>query len=108
MGFTDVLCVYDIDPGIVLIALLAFINLVPAVLSMEAARNLLVRLKMSHILPNIPRWVDIIWLYLLSPLAILALLFGSLTGGSAGHFRTAHGVSRLTIVPHLGQAKYLI
>lgn len=31
----------------------------------------------------------------MSPLAILALIFGSLTGGNSGHFRTAHGVRNL-------------
>lgn len=78
-----------------MIALLAFLNLVPAALSLEASRNLLVRLKLSHVLPNVMRWVDIIWLYIMSPLALLGLLFGSLAGGNAAHFRTVHGVSLL-------------
>lgn len=53
------------------------------------------RLKLGHVLPNVMRWVDIIWLYIMSPLALLGLLFGSLTGGNATHFRTVHSVSLL-------------
>lgn len=87
--------VCDTDYSIVLIALLAFVNLVPAALSLEATRSLLVRLKLSHVLPNVMRWVDIIWLYIMSPLALLVLLFGSLTGGNATHFGSVHGVSLL-------------
>ncbi|KAJ4390951.1 hypothetical protein N0V93_004550 [Gnomoniopsis smithogilvyi] len=75
----------------ILISLFVFISLVPAALSLEASRNLLVRLKMSHVFPNNMRWVDTIWLYVMSPLALLALLFGALAGGTATHFRTAHG-----------------
>lgn len=86
---------YETDFNTVLVALLAFVNLVPAALSLEAARNLLVRLKLSHVLPNVMRWVDIIWLYIMSPLALLGLVFGSLAGGNAAHFRTVHGVSSL-------------
>lgn len=86
--------VVDVNLNAVLIATLVFASLIPAAMSMEASRNLLVRLKLSHVLPNIMRWVDIIWLYILSPLALLALLFGSLARGSAAHFHTLHGVSR--------------
>lgn len=77
----------------VLIALMGFILLVPFVLGIDAVRNLLVRLNISHILPKIPRWMDIVWLWVMSPTALVALLFGSLAGGNAGHFRTVHGVS---------------
>lgn len=78
----------------VLFALLAFIVILPLVLGMEAVRNLLVRLKMSHVLSKIPKGMDIIWLYLMTPLAIISLVFGILAGGTAGHFRTSHGVSK--------------
>lgn len=74
-------------------ALLTFVTLVPLVLTFDATRNILVRVKMSHVLPNIPRWMNIIWLYVMTPAAILTLLFGSLTAGTSGHFRSAHGVS---------------
>lgn len=78
---------------LVLLALLAFTTLLPLVITIDAARSILVRLGMHHVLPDIPRWMDIIWIFLMTPLALVALVFGSLAGGTSGHFRSAHGVS---------------
>lgn len=83
----------------VVVALLVFVLLLPLALSLEATRNILVRLGLKTTYAGIPRWVNIIWLLLMAPLAITALVFGGLAGGSSTHLRTAHGVS-FAISPH--------
>lgn len=84
---------YHANIYIVLVAILAFVVLVPLALSMDAGRYLLVRLKLSHVYPKLPRWINLIWLGLMAPLAIATLAFGFLAGGTSGHLRTVHGVS---------------
>lgn len=77
--------------------------LLPLALSLDATRNILVRLGLKDVYPAIPQWVNIIWVFLIGPLAITALVFGGLTGGSSGHLRTAHGIlGLLTILASLG------
>lgn len=77
--------------------------LLPLALSMEAARNILTRLGLKHVYASLPKWVDIIWLLLIGPLAVTALVFGVLAGGSSGHLRTAHGIlGLLTVLAALG------
>ncbi|KAK3933757.1 hypothetical protein QBC46DRAFT_431479 [Diplogelasinospora grovesii] len=76
----------------ILVATVAFLNVVPLALGLESSRNILIRLRLSHVVPNIPRWNTVLWLYVFTPLLPIALVFGILAMGTAGHFRTAHGV----------------
>jgi hypothetical protein len=73
-------------------------NILPLAIGLESARNLLVRTKMTHILVQAPRWNCIMWLYGISPALLLTLIFGSLTQGTAAHFRSAHGILGLITV----------
>ncbi|KAJ9150797.1 Cytochrome b/b6/petB-like protein [Pleurostoma richardsiae] len=83
----------------ILAATVAFLNIVPLALGLESSRNILIRLRLSHVMPNIPRWNTVLWLYAFTPFLPLVLVFGILAMGTAGHFRTAHGVlGILTIV----------
>lgn len=74
--------------------LVAVLTVLPLALGLEGARNILVRIKLGHILPNAPRWNNIMWYFILAPSLILILIFGAVVMGEAGHFRTAHGVSQ--------------
>lgn len=60
---------------------------------MDAGRFILVRLKLSHVYPKMPRYINLIWLLLMGPLAIATIIFGVLAGGTTVHLRTVHGVS---------------
>ena len=74
-------------------------------MGLEAVRNILDRLDKQHIMANSPRWVNIIWVVALLPGTILLVIFGSLAMGSAGHFRTPHGILGLfTIILALAAA----
>ncbi|KAI0016884.1 hypothetical protein F4780DRAFT_634880 [Xylariomycetidae sp. FL0641] len=82
----------------VLIGVFAFFNILPLAIGLESTRNILIRIKMSHVLAKAPRWNNIIWMAIIAPSVILVLLFGALTMGNASHFRTAHGVFGLLAV----------
>lgn len=78
-------------------------TLFPLALSLEAVRNVLVRLGLKSVYGSIPKWVNIIWVFVIGPTTLLALIFGAVAGGSSGHFRTAHGIlGLLTILAGLG------
>ncbi|KAI1334475.1 hypothetical protein F5Y15DRAFT_290497 [Xylariaceae sp. FL0016] len=76
----------------IIIGLLAFLSILPLALGLESTRNILIRLQKSFVLPNIPRWTNILWLGVLAPSIPFTLLFGALVMGNASHFRTAHGI----------------
>lgn len=59
-------------------------------------RNILVRLGLKNVYPKFPKYVNTIWVFLIGPLGIVAVIFGGLAGGSSGHVRTIHGVSFCT------------
>lgn len=77
----------------ILLALLAFVLLAPLAITFDSVRNMLVRIRMQQVLIKLPTYVNLIWTFLMGPLALLSLVFGLLAGGSSGHFRTVHGVS---------------
>ncbi|KAJ2902172.1 hypothetical protein MKZ38_000970 [Zalerion maritima] len=81
----------------ILFAIIIFLNALPAALGLESTRNILDSINKPYVLPNSRRWVNLIWVFLVLPGTILVLVFGSLTMGSASHFRTAHGIFGLIL-----------
>ncbi|KAI8164874.1 hypothetical protein KHU50_007188 [Colletotrichum sp. SAR 10_65] len=87
----------------ILFAIVAYINVLPLAIGLEHARNLLIRINVPHILPNVHRWNNIMWLFIIAPSTIVVLIFGVLVFGQSGHFRTAHGIiSLLTTLVGIG------
>ncbi|KAJ5019191.1 hypothetical protein K4K57_001736 [Colletotrichum sp. SAR 10_99] len=87
----------------ILFAIVAYINVLPLAIGLEHARNLLIRINVPHILPNVHRWNNIMWLFIIAPSTIVVLIFGALVFGQSGHFRTAHGIiSLLTTLVGIG------
>jgi hypothetical protein len=78
---------------IVLFGILSMLFLLPALLGLEGARNIFVRLRMPQYLTWTPKWLNVGWLLLIGPILILVIIFGALANGNSGHFRTTHGVS---------------
>lgn len=77
----------------VVLAVLAFLHALPLAVGLESARNMLVRVRLGHVLPNASRWNNMLWFFVVAPALVLVLVFGALVVGSAAHLRTAHGVS---------------
>ncbi|KAH9908313.1 hypothetical protein F4778DRAFT_776615 [Xylariomycetidae sp. FL2044] len=76
----------------ILFGILAFFGVLPLVLGLESARNILIRIRKSHILPNVSRWNNIMWFAVIAPSMLLVLVFGALAMGTSRHFRTPHGI----------------
>ncbi|KAH0440705.1 hypothetical protein CcaCcLH18_02375 [Colletotrichum camelliae] len=83
----------------ILFAIVAYINVLPLAIGLEHARNILIRINVPHILPNVHRWNNIMWLFIIAPSTIVVLIFGVLVFGQSGHFRTAHGIVSLLTTP---------
>ncbi|KAH8680829.1 hypothetical protein BX600DRAFT_428808 [Xylariales sp. PMI_506] len=76
----------------ILIAIIAMLNVLPLVIGLESARNIIVRLGKPHNLTWVPKWVDIAWFGVIGPSMAIIVIFGVLVAGNSGHFRTAHGI----------------
>ncbi|KAF6818811.1 hypothetical protein CMUS01_11860 [Colletotrichum musicola] len=75
----------------ILFAIVAYINVLPLAIGLEHTRNLLLRLNAPQVLPNVHKWNNIMWLFVLAPSMVIVLIFGVLVFGKSAHFRTAHG-----------------
>ncbi|KAI1854060.1 hypothetical protein JX266_001201 [Neoarthrinium moseri] len=82
----------------VILGIVAMLNVLPLILGLESARNLLVRIRKPHHFTWAGKWTSIGWFFFIAPSLILIIIFGSLAMGNAGHFRTAHGVLGLLTV----------
>ncbi|KAM0326706.1 hypothetical protein ACHAQA_006579 [Verticillium albo-atrum] len=79
----------------VLFAIVAFVNVLPVAIGLESVRNLLHRANLPNILPKIPKWNNIMWLFVIAPSLLIVFVFGVVLYGNTHHFRTAHGIISL-------------
>ncbi|KAG7145448.1 hypothetical protein HYQ46_005806 [Verticillium longisporum] len=79
----------------ILFAIIAFVNVLPIALGHESMRNLLHKANLPHILPKIPKWNNIMWLFVIAPSILIVFVFGVVLYGNTRHFRTAHGIISL-------------
>ncbi|KAK1637918.1 hypothetical protein BDP81DRAFT_460531 [Colletotrichum phormii] len=79
----------------VLFAIVAYINILPLAIGLEHMRNLLLRINAPQILPNVQKWNNIMWLFIMGPSVVVVLIFGILVTAKSSHFRTAHGIISL-------------
>lgn len=79
----------------ILFAIVAFVNVLPIALGLESVRNLLHKANLPHILPKIPKWNNIMWLFVIAPSILIVFVFGVVLYGNTRHFRTAHGIISL-------------
>ncbi|KAH7376786.1 hypothetical protein B0T11DRAFT_324654 [Plectosphaerella cucumerina] len=79
----------------ILFALIAFLNVLPLALGFESLRNLLFRARLTTVLPKIPKWNHIMWLFVITPSIIIVFVFGVVMYGSSAHFRSFHGIISL-------------
>ncbi|EEY22315.1 conserved hypothetical protein [Verticillium alfalfae VaMs.102] len=79
----------------ILFAIIAFVNVLPIALGLESMRSLLHRANLPHILPKIPKWNNILWLFVIAPSILIVFVFGVVLYGNTRHFRTAHGIISL-------------
>ncbi|KAL2882101.1 hypothetical protein SGCOL_002363 [Colletotrichum sp. CLE4] len=75
----------------ILFAIIAYINILPLAIGLEHMRNLLLRINAPQILPNVQKWNNIMWLFIMGPSVVVVLIFGILVTAKSSHFRTAHG-----------------
>ncbi|GKT84178.1 hypothetical protein CT0861_01985 [Colletotrichum tofieldiae] len=87
----------------ILFAIVAYINILPLAIGLEHLRSLLLRINAPQVLPNIHKWNNIMWLFVMGPSIVVVLIFGALVTAKSSHFRTAHGIiSLLTTLVGLG------
>ncbi|TDZ48280.1 hypothetical protein CTRI78_v008312 [Colletotrichum trifolii] len=87
----------------ILFAIVAYINVLPLAIGLEHLRNLLLRINAPQVLPNVHKWNNIMWLFVMGPSLVVVLVFGVLVFGKSSHFRTAHGIiSLLTTLVGMG------
>lgn len=98
---TPYLHVANLATATVLLGLAVLIFIVPIIMGMEGARNMLVRIRKPQHLLWVPKWANLGWILLVGPLLILVLIFGVLVVGSTPHFRTGHGVGLPPYSAHL-------
>ncbi|KAK1671268.1 hypothetical protein BDP55DRAFT_753042 [Colletotrichum godetiae] len=79
----------------ILFAIIAYINILPLAIGLEHMRNLLLRINAPQILPNVQKWNNIMWLFIMGPSVVVVLIFGILVTAKSSHFRTAHGIISL-------------
>ncbi|CRK14653.1 hypothetical protein BN1723_010433 [Verticillium longisporum] len=79
----------------ILFAIVAFVNVLPIALGLESVRNLLHKANLPHSLPKIPKWSNIMWLFVIAPSILIVFVFGVVLYGNTRHFRTAHGIISL-------------
>ncbi|KAH6683572.1 hypothetical protein F5X68DRAFT_155291 [Plectosphaerella plurivora] len=79
----------------ILFALVAFLNVLPLALGLESLRNLLFRARLTKVLPKIPKWNHIMWLFVITPSMIIVFVFGVVMYGGSAHFRSFHGIISL-------------
>ncbi|KAL9945363.1 hypothetical protein D7B24_008263 [Verticillium nonalfalfae] len=79
----------------ILFAIIAFVNVLPIALGLESMRSLLHRANLPHLLPKIPKWNNILWLFVIAPSILIVFVFGVVLYGNTRHFRTAHGIISL-------------
>lgn len=77
----------------VVIAIIAFINVLPLAIGLEHMRNVLLRINIPQVLPNVHKWNNIMWIFIMGPSLFVVFLFGALITAKTPHFRSAHGVS---------------
>ncbi|KAK6212058.1 cytochrome b b6 petb-like protein [Colletotrichum tabaci] len=87
----------------ILFAIVAYANVLPLALGLEHLRNLLLRINVPQVLPNVHKWNNIMWLFVMGPSIVVVFIFGVLVTAKSAHFRTAHGIiSLLTTLIGLG------
>ncbi|KAK2059077.1 hypothetical protein LY76DRAFT_571391 [Colletotrichum caudatum] len=87
----------------IIFAIVAYINILPLAIGLEHLRNLLIRVNVPQVLPNVHRWNNIMWLFVMAPSVVIVLIFGVLVTAKSAHFRTAHGIiSLITTLVGLG------
>ncbi|CCF39630.1 hypothetical protein CH063_10411 [Colletotrichum higginsianum] len=87
----------------ILFAIVAYANVLPLALGLEHLRNLLLRINVPQVLPNVHKWNNIMWLFVMGPSVVTVFIFGVLVTAKSAHFRTAHGIiSLLTTLIGLG------
>ncbi|GJC93023.1 hypothetical protein ColKHC_01849 [Colletotrichum higginsianum] len=87
----------------ILFAIVAYANVLPLALGLEHLRNLLLRINVPQVLPNVHKWNNIMWLFVMGPSVVAVFIFGVLVTAKSAHFRTAHGIiSLLTTLIGLG------
>ncbi|KAM0271173.1 hypothetical protein ACHAQH_009157 [Verticillium albo-atrum] len=79
----------------IIFAVVAFVNVLPVALGLESMRNLLHRANLPHILPKIPKWNNIMWLFVIAPSILVVFIFGVVLCGNTRHFRTPHSIISL-------------
>ncbi|KAK2015096.1 hypothetical protein LZ32DRAFT_580611 [Colletotrichum eremochloae] len=79
----------------ILFAIVAYINVLPLAIGLEHLRSLLLRVNVPHVLPNVHKWNNIMWLFVMAPSVVLVFVFGMLVTAKSTHFRTAHGIISL-------------
>ncbi|ORY58192.1 uncharacterized protein BCR38DRAFT_413588 [Pseudomassariella vexata] len=82
----------------ILFGILVMINVLPAAVGLESLRNMLIRMHKPDVMTWIPKWVNIMWFFIMAPFLIIILVFGVVAMGNAAHIRTAHGVLGLLTV----------
>ncbi|KAK2040602.1 hypothetical protein LZ31DRAFT_578199 [Colletotrichum somersetense] len=87
----------------IIFAIVAYINILPLAIGLEHLRNLLIRVNVPQVLPNVHKWNNIMWLFVMGPSVVIVLIFGVLVTAKSAHFRTAHGIiSLITTLVGLG------
>ncbi|WYZ38197.1 hypothetical protein EsH8_III_000111 [Colletotrichum jinshuiense] len=77
------------------IAIIAFINVLPLAIGLEHMRNVLLRINIPQVLPNVHKWNNIMWIFIMGPSLFVVFLFGALITAKTPHFRSAHGIISL-------------
>ncbi|GKT41285.1 uncharacterized protein ColSpa_01467 [Colletotrichum spaethianum] len=91
----------------ILLAIIAYVNVLPLAIGLEHSRNLLLRINAPQVLPNVHKWNNILWLFVMGPSIVAVLIFGALVTAKSTHFRTAHGIISL-ITTFVGLGAFLL
>lgn len=80
-------------------AILGLYIALPLVLTFTSLRNIVVRLRIPHVLPSwTPKASRILMLFVVAPSLLFILIFGLVAGSASGHLRTAHGVLGIIVL----------
>lgn len=75
------------------------LTVLPLAMGVESLQNMLGRIGRGHSLAKYDKWINISWLFVITPSVILLMIMGIVGRGNAGHFRSAHNVSILPMSP---------
>lgn len=80
-------------------AILGLYIALPLVLTSTSLHNMVVRLRIPHVLPS---WTSkasrILMLFVVAPSLLFILIFGLVAGSASGHLKTAHGVLGIIVL----------